>query len=651
MQGIDPEYFEKLRVGFETLDFSNRALETSLPEEELVTKRRCVLALLLCGADVGCHEANEAAAVDFDLADGICTGGAAIADSAFSCSFPLISSAKAFSEQRIGEGRLPLSPIQTLVVDAQGDEVSASGSANHSDCLLHGSELVCHGIVRNEASVAVRIQQGTRRLAATALLPPLRPAESGVDPSKIFIFVESPTTRRGSREPTPTVARGESLSVMVGAPPAGRYKLCRIPLRGMAREHDQTRCADFSPRQDLPGFEPEEPELEVQQATLRFEQPGFFEVQVCPASAERCAESSPAMHVHVFDPKLVELVEGHNDAERNRINLVFGCSFYRSFDSCKQAAFESLTLNEPLRIRVPPFSETGATDEVRQTTLSFGLFAVEPLASRKTAFNFWIIQSPLVIERMKRRRGGPAGRYRYVHALRRMREQGSRFDGLAPNRVVFIHASGSPDINITASFPETTLPGAVGIRGLPPGEVNESEILLGATTVFLPPTRTALEPRQWFRSLPSVLAHELGHAIFWLGDEYNEDAAGRPFVEDAPPSDNQIRALEHYPHVATPGTARMWWDDLQGAVDPFFATWLAHFDGTDATPLKPISEDDVRVGYIPFVRNPDGAPVVVKPTRHSLMNDHTVPIFGAVNRRQVERILDLYESDPRSSND
>lgn len=114
-----------------------------------------------------------------------------------------------------------------------------------------------------------------------------------------------------------------------------------------------------------------------------------------------------------------------------------------------------------------------------------------------------------------------------------------------------------------------------------------------------------------------LLAHELGHAIGGLADEYTEEGRGS--------YPNLVNCAAHYT------IAKVLWGDLEGK------DGVGYF--TDA--------DDILTS--PFVkRNPEGGcsymKTNVRPTLNSLMRDHTqTNSFGPVNERELRKKLGEYK--------
>jgi hypothetical protein len=142
--------------------------------------------------------------------------------------------------------------------------------------------------------------------------------------------------------------------------------------------------------------------------------------------------------------------------------------------------------------------------------------------------------------------------------------------------------------------------------------------------------RVSIDPSSAIDSA-TTLAHEWGHALFELRDEYY-GFDGRA-VETA------------YPNCAPDaGTAELWWGEHRGRVDPFVYQVLQDREaaGLEAEsadlPLVELVRVDVVAGGC--YGNWDEA-TAYRPSQDSLMNSE-IPVFGHVNRARVEAVLDRF---------
>ena len=127
------------------------------------------------------------------------------------------------------------------------------------------------------------------------------------------------------------------------------------------------------------------------------------------------------------------------------------------------------------------------------------------------------------------------------------------------------------------------------------------------------------------------LAHEVGHAMFALADEYVGEVLGYDGRED----------LSSWPTCAEDREeAEAWWGDVIGGVDPMMDIW----HGEMAQAGFPLQDPDtwrvaIAVGLV------DGGCYGVagsyRATADSLMNS-SIPVMGTQNRRWAEQVLELW---------
>ena len=132
----------------------------------------------------------------------------------------------------------------------------------------------------------------------------------------------------------------------------------------------------------------------------------------------------------------------------------------------------------------------------------------------------------------------------------------------------------------------------------------------------------------------TTLAHELGHAMFGLSDEYVGDFLGYDGRLD----------LSSYPSCAEDLVeAESWWGDLAGEVDPMFDVWMAELQEAGLAYDKLTERElrrSVRVAYVHGgCYDRSGS---YRATYDSLMYGE-IPVLGSVNRRFAEKILDRWD--------
>ncbi len=333
--------------------------------------------------------------------------------------------------------------------------------------------------------------------------------------------------------------------------------------------------------------------------------PGRYLLDLCRgATPQNCEDLPVRMAFQVVDVTHHELVEGHNRADAERINMVFVGSGWEDTSEMTAMATELLGLDGPVVYGEDwkILGEDAIPSEV--WSIEFGPFAIEPIASAVDRFNFWYIDADLV---------NPRGLFHDSDP-----EYGNDLvEGMPyPHTVVVaLHRQG-PGVYGRSEANWTSLKGLDGPELPPVEEVSFSGIYLA-----LDHTTPQLEA--------DTLAHEMGHAIFELRDEYYE-------------ADRNV--TYGYPNCApSQETARQWWGDLVGEVDPAVYTWIDYqqryyeYFGEEG----PASLVDMVTVRPTLGGCYDGSDDVVRPTEDSLMNSQ-IPVFGAVNRRRVEAILGLF---------
>ena len=134
----------------------------------------------------------------------------------------------------------------------------------------------------------------------------------------------------------------------------------------------------------------------------------------------------------------------------------------------------------------------------------------------------------------------------------------------------------------------------------------------------------------------TTVAHELGHALFGLRDEYREPSSPVPHYG--------------YPNCAeSREQAEQWWGDRIGELDPMAERYREVVE-TFQPGLRDISDDllarwvavDVHDGPC---GSADDAPASFVPTRRGLMANE-LPVLGSVNRARAEQVLGLFSGRP-----
>jgi hypothetical protein len=162
-----------------------------------------------------------------------------------------------------------------------------------------------------------------------------------------------------------------------------------------------------------------------------------------------------------------------------------------------------------------------------------------------------------------------------------------------------------------------------------------SDLSLGQAMIDVDPTVP------WTSS--AVTVHELGHSLFGLSDEYAAPEPGlRPEDGSAEPSNCSNTGADHPNCAYNLADAEAKWGDLVGELDPFFDEYQETLESYGLWGDGPLPElrEAATVGF-----HINGT--VLKPTKYSFMSSDTlkrpfVPVFGSLNRRWAETILNLF---------
>lgn len=337
---------------------------------------------------------------------------------------------------------------------------------------------------------------------------------------------------------------------------------------------------------------------------LAFPEPGRWEFVSCALDDEGgCFRTGIPTSVVALDPRIEEVVEGLNSSDDARINIVFVGTGFDDGEHLRSTAEGLLALDgEPVPLSFD--SEVYG--------LGWGPFSIDPLRQNIGKFNFWYLPdlntgSPL---RINPQLGQPEvdvdalGLGDHVVVVNMTlwgATDGFRATGELPSFVPIYSETGA------ASDEDPGVP------------TNLGDIRFGS--VFLPLADADS------LGAASVLSHELGHSLFGLRDEYEEYSLEIPTIGR--------------PNCARDQTdAEALWGDLVGEVDPMFDRWReASLEAGIPTEFF-ATREDVTVGYVEGGCYAFGGGAV-RPTNDSLMNGN-IPVFGSVNRRRVEQVLDLW---------
>jgi hypothetical protein len=308
-------------------------------------------------------------------------------------------------------------------------------------------------------------------------------------------------------------------------------------------------------------------------------------------SSETTAAESTSTTVASPPAGLYELVEGHDDVGLDRINLIFVPYGWDESDAFVDLAETLLSFD------AAPALVDGAD-------LQFGPFTIEPWRSNRDLFNVWYVLDE------------PAEPVSYT-------SMGEPFPIDVPDAVV---------VTLAVDWPYGAASGFTAF--IPPELPDRSGPV---EPVGLTMSISSSDP-VWGN--PQILAHELGHAVFGLSDEY----VGRELGYDGRPD------LSSFPACAEDeGEARAWWGDRLGDVDPMFSIWMDELDDAGlGLPLeaKEVVESRVMVDLVDGgCYGPEGS---IRATVDSLMNSN-IPVLGTVNRDWAELVLAQYTGMARDT--
>jgi len=323
-----------------------------------------------------------------------------------------------------------------------------------------------------------------------------------------------------------------------------------------------------------------------------------------PTTTTTMAPSGMAEGEQLPGERLWALVPG-NDVDAGRINLVFAGWNWDDPDLFREVARHTLSwdgrayLTENGFPAAPPDQWTGG---------ALGVFAIEPFRSHLDWFNVW-------------------------------------YTDLEPDHPQGWHLPGDDPFDITETIvvtmaidPETVDPYltrsfafAAEFFGTEPPVRPEAGFTFGHIVM-------KLDSDAPVRGMNEV-AHELGHALFGLPDEY----VGRQFGFDG------RYDLSNWPSCAEDrAEAEAWWGDLVGEVDPMVDIWVDEMTRAGLWEAEDAAEfwgQKVAIGFVDG--GCYGVPGSVRASEDSLMNG-SIPVMGTVNRRWAEAILDLWDPTPRS---
>lgn len=350
----------------------------------------------------------------------------------------------------------------------------------------------------------------------------------------------------------------------------------------------------------MPALAPGE---EFEPVELLIPSPGRWTLTGCQRAVgdtdgtQACVKEGIARPLEAIAPTPFPLVDGLNDRSAERINMVFVGDGFGS-------ETEATVREEAIRLLSLDGSPTQIGRDGDVWDLGWGPFAIEPFRSNIGRFNFWYLEGEVGLGT-------------------------TPFDPPFGSNLLDPQALGLGSDVLLVLIDRT--PGRA--TGSFPSFVDDVELDADAPrqlgSVHLPvPVGSEYDH--------AVLAHELGHALFGLRDEYVEVEYEGVIAVHGPP--NCVRSREE---------AEEAWGSLAGELDPMFHRWTEALDAFDLNnEWVGASADRFTVGYVPGgCYGPEDAAGVIRPTVDSLMNSN-VPVLGSVNRARAEAVLALWPDPP-----
>lgn len=351
-----------------------------------------------------------------------------------------------------------------------------------------------------------------------------------------------------------------------------------------------------------------EPGEDTGRFSLNIPDDGRWEFISCAVDTDGdCFRTGIPTAILALNPTVEPVIEGHNDPDTDRIDIVMVGTGFDDVGQLRETSERLLaTDGEPIPI--------GAEDDIYD--LAWGPFSIDPLRDNADKFNFWYLTeqntgSPITINHQFGQpeidldQLGLGAHVVIVNVTLWTSTDGFRATAELPNFVDgFLNEGQAAEVPFE-------LPASLG------------EVKFGS--VFLPigSADTDVDAK--------VLAHEFGHVLFGLRDEYAEFSNAEPTIGRP----NCARDRDD---------AERLWGDQVGELDPMFDRWYDAREtfGLDFTFLP--TREDLTVGFFEngCFADESGA---IRPTGDSLMNSN-IPVFGAVNRRRAEQILNLWPEPP-----
>ena len=343
--------------------------------------------------------------------------------------------------------------------------------------------------------------------------------------------------------------------------------------------------------------------------TFRISEPGRWTVAVCAVALrdpQTCRREGHRQLLEILDPTPIALVPGHNGPSRERINLVFVGNGFGPIDelSLQDEALRLLGLSGEPEYLQAEFENGGSV-----RALHWGTFSIDPFRDNVGRFNFWFMEDEMAAH-------GPP----YSGIGQPQSNIDPEALGLGPDTVLVL-------IDRANAGARASTTSAMSAFEFGPGRG-------GFGSVYLPFPHRGDD--WWVLDDRYVLAHELGHALFGLLDEYDVPGRSVPTTRRPNCAPSQV-------------AAERLWSDLVGDLDPMFDRWRDELIRYDLLPPGEfVSPERFTVGYFQGGCSGEAENTeAIRPTADSAMRSF-VPVFGSVNRRWMERILSAWpEPQPR----
>lgn len=294
---------------------------------------------------------------------------------------------------------------------------------------------------------------------------------------------------------------------------------------------------------------------------------------------------------------MTELIPGHNRVDADRINLVFAGWGWSDTKRLRSTALVHLGWDGHVKL-------ANLSGEIvpNGTIPIIGIFGIEPWRSNRDKFNIWITDRT------------PAKPKSWLLA-----SQVAPVVDL-PDLVMITLALDGGVVSQTGlgqDFFIPDFPSRPTLRRKDDQPFSNAVVNVSSKD----PSNSAIES-----------AHELGHALFGLNDEYiGVDKADTTKHPDQWPA-----------CAASEKSARAWWGKLIGRYDPMVDIWAEEL-ALVGQPLAPgrldFTRDETRVTLVPG--GCFGTKGSFRPTQDSLMM-HNLPALGLVNTAWANRILALW---------